>query len=61
MLNIKRRERRINYGDGEKNFIQRLLSSKGGRIIFISGVLIAVLMFVYISAPTKKEMVKDLL
>ena len=59
MLNIKRRERRINYGDGEKNFIQRLLSSKGGRIIFISGVLIAVLMFVYISAPTKKEMVKE--
>ena len=41
MFNIKRRERRINYGDGEKNFIQRLLSSKGGRIIFISGVLIA--------------------
>jgi hypothetical protein len=59
MLNIKRRERRINYGDGEKNFFQRLLSSKGGRIIFISGVLIAVLMFVYISAPTKKEMVKE--
>ena len=52
MLNIKRRERRINYGDGEKNFIQRLLSNKGGRIIFFSGVFIAVLMFVYISAPT---------
>ena len=59
MLNIKRRERRINYGDGEKNFIQRLLSSKSGRIIFIIGILVVILLFVYISAPTKKEMVRE--
>jgi hypothetical protein len=58
MLNIKRRERKINYGDGEKNFIQRLLSSKSGRIIFVSGVIIFILFFVYISAPTKKEMTR---
>ena len=44
MFNIKRRERRINYGEGEKNFIQRLLSSKSGRIVFISGVILIVLL-----------------
>ena len=58
MLNIKRRERRINYGDGEKNFFQRLLSSKSGRIIFACGILVFLLIFVYISAPTKKEMTR---
>lgn len=59
MFNIKRRERRINYGDGEKNFLQKLLSSKGGRIIFACGVLIFLLFFIYISAPTKKEMIRE--
>ena len=54
MFNIKRRERRINYGEGEKNFIQRLLSSKSGRIVFISGLLL-----VFMSAPTKKEMIRE--
>lgn len=59
MLNIKRRERRINYGDGEKNFIQKLLSSKSGRIIFACVVLFFILVFVYISTPTKKEMIRE--
>ena len=59
MFNIKRRERRINYGDGEKNFLQKLLSSKSGRIIFACGVLIFLLFFIYISAPTKKEMIRE--
>ena len=59
MFNIKRRERRINYGDGEQNFFQRLLSNKSGRIIFIIGILVVILLFVYISAPTKKEMVRE--
>jgi hypothetical protein len=58
MLNIKRRERRINYGDGEKNFFKKLLSSKSGRIIFACGILIFLLIFIYISAPTKKEMTR---
>ena len=58
MLNIKRRERRINYGDGEKKFFQKLLSSKSGRIIFAISVLIIILLFVYISAPTKNEMTR---
>lgn len=57
MLNIKRRQR-INYSDSEKNFIQKMLSSKGGRIIFIGGIILAVLGFVLISAPSKKEMNK---
>ena len=59
MFNIKRRERRINYGEGEKNFIQRLLSSKSGRIVFISGVILIVLLLVFMSAPTKKEMIRE--
>ena len=57
MLNIKRRQR-INYTDSEKNFFQKLLSSKGGRIVFIVGIIIVLLLLVYISAPTKKEMTR---
>ena len=59
MLNIKRRERKINYGDGEKTFLQKLLSSKSGRIIFTCVVLFFILVFVYMSTPTKKEMIKE--
>jgi len=59
MLNIKRRKR-INYSSDEKNFIQKLLSTKGGRIVFISAIVIFVLLFVYMSAPTKKDMTKTM-
>ena len=57
MLNIKRRQR-INYSGSENTFIQKLLSSKGGRIVFAGGIILAVLGFVLISAPSKKEMTK---
>ena len=59
MLNIKRRKR-INYSSDEKNFIQKPLSTKGGRIVFISAIVIFVLLFVYMSAPTKKDMTRTL-
>jgi hypothetical protein len=59
MLNIKRRQR-VNYSSDENNFIQKLLSSKSGRIIFISGIIIVILLLVYMSAPTKKEMTKTM-
>ena len=57
MLDIKR-DKRINYSDSEKNFVQKLLSSKVGRILFYSGIIIAVLLLISISAPSKKEMKK---
>ena len=59
MLNIKRRQR-VNYSSDENNFIQRLLSSKGGRIVFIGGIIIAVLLLIFMSAPTKKEMTRTM-
>jgi hypothetical protein len=59
MFNIKR-EKRINYSDSEKNFVQKMLSSKGGRIVFTGGIILAVLGFVLISAPSKKEMTKTM-
>ena len=59
MLNIKRRKR-IDYNNEEKNFFQKLLSTKGGRIVFISAVVIFVLLFVYMSAPTKKDMTETM-
>ena len=55
MLNIKR-NKRVNYTDDEKNFFQKFLSSKGGRIIFAICILIVIMLFVYMSAPTKKDM-----
>ena len=55
MPNINRRQR-VNYSDSEKNFAQKLLSSKGGRIIFIGGIILAILFIAYFSTPTKKEM-----
>ena len=59
MLNIKR-NKRVNYTDDEKNFFQKFLSSKGGRIIFAICILIVIMLFVYMSAPTKKEMTKTM-
>ncbi len=57
MLNIKRRKR-ISYSDDEKSLIQKILGSKVGRIVFFSGIVVVVLLLVYMSAPTKKEMIK---
>ena len=59
MLNIKRRKR-IDYNSDEKNFIQKLLSSKSGRIVFIGGIVVIVLLLVYMSAPTKKDMTETM-
>lgn len=59
MLNIKRRQK-INYTDSEKNVLKRLFNSKGGRIIFFCGILIALLLFTYISVPTNTEMVNEM-
>ena len=59
MLNIKRRKR-IDYDSDEKNFIQKLLSTKSGRIVFICGIVVIVLLLVYMSAPTKKAMTETM-